>query len=213
MVKKQRTYKEIFREYLGRGVKLERWQRVGILFLVIVIAGFVGWFYEFLLIWATEGQIYMKGGNLLPWMNIYAIGALVVIPVAYKIRKYPWAVFLVSALVTGVVELVGGWLAYVLFDGARYWNYDSGPWAWGSINGFVCPLSITIFGVGSLILVYLMVPFCVYLAKKMSRRAFLILAISLFAAVMLDEVTNLVLKNLGEPTAMDFYRSLGLEYK
>lgn len=213
MVKKQKTYKEIFREYLGEGVKLERWQRVGILFLVIVIAGFVGWLYEFLLIWTTEGQIYMKGGNLLPWMNIYAIGALVVIPVTYKIRKYPWAVFLVSALVTGVVELVGGWLAYVLFDGARYWNYDSGPWAWGSVNGFVCPLSVTIFGVGSLILVYLMVPFCVYLAKKMSRRAFLILAISLFAVVMLDEVTNLVLKNLGESTAMDFYRSLGLEYK
>ena len=213
MVKKQKTYKEIFREYLDKGVKLERWQKIGILFLVVVIAGFVGWLYEFLLAWATEGRIYMQGGNLLPWMNIYAIGALLVIPVTYKLRRYPWVVFLVAVLVTGLVELVGGWLAYVLFDGARYWNYDSGPWAWGSINGFVCPLSVTIFGIGSLLLVYLVVPICIYLSRRMSKRAFLILAITLFSVVMLDEVTNLVLKNLGEPTAMDFYESLGLEYK
>lgn len=212
MVKKK-TYGQIYKDYLKKGIKLEKYQKVGIIFLVVVISGFVGWLYEFLLIWATEGQIYMQGGNLLPWMNIYAIGALLVIPVTYKIRQYPWAVFLASALVTGVVELIGGWLAYVLFDGARYWNYDSGWWAFGSINGFVCPLSVTIFGIGSLMLVYFVVPFCIYLAKRMSKRAFLVLAVSLFTLVMMDEITNLVLKNLGEPTAMEFYQSLGLEYK
>ena len=58
-----------------------------------------------------------------------------------------------------------------------YWNYDHGLWAVGSINGFVCPLSATIFGVGALGLAYL------------------------------------VLKNLGEPTAMDFYRSIGMKYQ
>lgn len=212
MVKKK-SYKEIYKNYLEKGIKLERYQKVGILFLVVVIAGFVGWLYEFLLTWAENGQIYMQGGNLLPWMNIYAIGALIVIPATYKIRKYPWAVFLVAVLATGVVELVGGWLAYTLFDGARYWNYDTGWWAFGSINGFVCPLSVTIFGIGSLLLVYLVVPAVIYLALKMSRKAFLTLAIVLFTLVMVDEITNLTLKNLNLPTAMDFYQSLGLEYK
>lgn len=89
MVKKKKTYRENFREYIERGVKLERWQKVGILFLVVVIAGFVGWVYEFLLAWATYGQVYTQGGNLLPWMNIYAIGALLVIPTTYWVRKYP----------------------------------------------------------------------------------------------------------------------------
>ena len=212
MVKKK-SYKEIYKNYLEKGIKLERYQKVGILFLVVVIAGFVGWLYEILLTWAENGQIYMQGGNLLPWMNIYAIGALIVIPATYKIRKYPWAVFLVAVLATGVVELVGGWLAYTLFDGARYWNYDTGWWAFGSINGFVCPLSVTIFGIGSLLLVYLVVPAVIYLALKMSRKAFLTLAIVLFTLVMVDEITNLTLKNLNLPTAMDFYQSLGLEYK
>ena len=95
----------------------------------------------------------------------------------------------------------------------RYWNYDHGLWAVGSINGFVCPLSVTFFGVGCLCLMYTVLPFCYYLSKRMSKRAFLTLAIVLFSLVMLDEVTNLVLKNLGEPTAMDFYRSLGMKYQ
>ena len=209
----KKSYRETFREYLEKGVKLERWQKVGILLLVIVIAGFVGGMYEFLLMWAMEGQIYMKGGNLLPWMNIYAIGAVVVIPITYKIRKYPWAVFVMSALVTGIVELIGGWLVYTIGNGTRYWDYSQDWWGVGNINGFVCPASVVAFGIGCLALVYLVVPFCIYLARRMSKRAFLTLAITLFTVVMVDEVVNLTLKNLDLPNAMDFYQSLGLEYK
>lgn len=212
MVKKRKSYKEIYREYLDKGIKLERWQKIGIIFLVVVISGFVGWLYEFLLAWAEKGEIYMQGGNLLPWINIYAVGAIFVVPLTYKVRKCPWAVFLIAFVVTGIVELIGGWLAYVLFDGARYWNYDSGWWAIGSINGFVCLLSVTIFAVGSLLLVYFVVPFCIYLAKRMTRKTFLAIAITLFTLVILDEVGNLALKVAGCPTAVELYQSLGFKY-
>lgn len=210
---KRKTYKQIFREYLDKGVKLETYQKVGIIFLIIVIAGFIGWVYEVLVALFETGEFYMKGGNLLPWINIYAIGAVLVAPVAYRFRKNPLMVFLIAVLITGVVELVGGWLVYTIGNGTRYWNYDHGLWAVGSINGFVCPLSVTFFGIGCLCLMYTVLPICYYLAKRMSKRAFLTLAIVLFGLVMLDEVTNLVLKNLGEPTAMDLYRSLGMKYQ
>lgn len=207
------SYKQVFKTYLEKGFKLERYQKIGILFLVVVIAGFVGWVYEVLVGFVDLGGFYMRGGNFLPWINIYALGALVVIPLTYKIRKYPWAVFLVSALATGLVELVGGWLVYTIGNGTRYWNYNQGLWAIGNINGFVCPLSVTFFGISSLVLVYLIVPALIYLAKRMSKRAFLALSITLFTLVMLDEVTNLTLKNCGLKTAIDFYRSLGLKYQ
>lgn len=204
---------QTFLEYLDRGVKLERYQKIGIFFLVVVIAGFIGWIYEFFVAIIDTGEVYMQGGNFLPWINIYAIGAIAVVPLTYKSRKNPWMVFLIAALATGLVELIGGWLVYTIGDGARYWNYDHGLWAIGSINGFVCPLSIAIFGIGSLALVYCIVPGLIYLALKLSKRAFLTLAITLFALVMLDEITNLVLKNADLPTAMDLYRSLGFKYQ
>ena len=212
-MKYHKTFAQTFHDYMEGKIKLKTYQKVGMMLLVVLIAGFIGWMYEFILAIFEHGQVYMKGGNLLPWMNIYAIGAVCLVPVVWKLKKYPWAVFLASALITGLVELAGGWLVYTIGNGTRYWNYDYGLWAIGSINGFVCPLSVTCFGISALALTYLVLPFCVHLALKMSKRAFLTLSIVLFSIVMADEITNLTLKNLNLPTAMDFYRSLGLEYQ
>ena len=213
MVKKKRTFKQIYLDYIDNKIKLERYQWVGILMLVFVIAGFVGWVYEFFVALIENGEVYMVGGDFLPWINIYAFGALLILPAVYKFKKYPWAVFLISVLVTGLLELVGGWLVYTVGNGTRYWNYNHGLWAWGSINGFVCPLSVTFFGIGALALIYLIMPALNWLAIRMSRRAFLILAIVLFSLVMADELGNLIMKNMNQPTAMDFYRSIGMKYQ
>lgn len=194
-------------------ITLKTYQKIGILMLVFVIAGVVGWIYEFIVAWIENGHIMMKGGNLLPWINIYAFGALLIIPLTYKFRKKPILVFLISVLATGLLELIGGWLVYTIGNGTRYWNYDYGLWAFGNINGFVCPLSVTFFGIGGLMLVYYVVPFCILLATRMSKRAFLTLAISLFVLFVADEIVNLMLKNTGQPNAMDLYKSLGLEYE
>lgn len=206
-------YKENFRKYLAGEIRLSRAQKIGVAMLVWVIAGVVGWIYEFFVALFETGEVYMKGGNLLPWINIYAIGAVAIIPATYKIRKHPLAVFLVAAVVTGLVELIGGWLVYTIGDGTRYWNYDHGLWTVGSINGFVCLLSVTFFGLGALMLVYLVMSVCTFLAQKISGKVFLAIAGSLFALIMIDEVVNLTLKNLGEPNAMDLYRSLGWKYQ
>lgn len=212
-MKYSKTFRQTFHDYMEDKIKLKTYQKVGMMFLVVVISGFIGWVYEFLLAWAENGHIFMKGGNFLPWINIYAIGAVFLVPIVWKLKKYPWAVFLVSVLVTGLVELAGGWLVYTIGDGTRYWNYDYGIWTVCSINGFVCLLSVTCFGLSALALTYLVLPFCIHLALKMSKRAFLTLAITLFVLVMADEIENLTMKNLNLPTAMDFYRSLGLEYQ
>ena len=212
-MKHHKTFRQTFHDYMDGEIKLKAYQKVGIVFLIVVIAGFIGWSYEFILAWAEKGQIYMKGGNFLPWMNIYAIGAVCLLPVVYKLKKHPWAVFLASALITGLIELAGGWLVYTFGNGTRYWNYCDGPWAFGSINGFVCVLSVTAFALSALLLTYLVLPFCIHLSLKMSKKAFLALAITLFVIVMADELINLTLKNLNQPNAMDFYQSLGLEYQ
>ena len=208
-------YRKFFRKYVEGEVKLEIWQKVGVGMLIIVLAGFIGWVWEFLLAEIEGGfsHLYIKGGNLLPWMNIYAYGALLIIAVSWKLKKYPWAVGVVSAIVCGLLEGFSGWIVYTVGHGTRYWDYCDGIWAIGSIDGFVCLLSVTIFGLASLALMYWLLPKCMYLAQRMSKRAFLTLAITLFTVVMVDDLTNLTLKNLNLPTAQDFYRSLGWVYK
>ena len=155
----------------------------------------------------------MQGGNFLPWINIYAIGALLILATTWKLRKYPWAVFLISVVTTGALEFVAGWLVYVVGGGTRYWDYNVEILNFGNIGGFVCLRSVLFFGVSALILVYAIMPFCIWLAKRMPKREFLILTITLFSFVMVDEIYNLLAsKVFGWPDAMEFYKSMGWKY-
>ena len=197
--------------------KLLPYQQVGIILLTWVFAGFFGWVYEFIFYYfdGGTGEFYMQGGNFLPWINIYAIGAILILVLVQvlKLWKRPWLVFLVSVVATGLLEFVTGWLVYTIGNGTRYWDYNTEIWNFGNIGGFVCLRSVLMFGVSALILVYLVVPFFVKLARVMSRQAFLILAISLFSIVMVDEIYNLLAsKFFGWPDAMKFYKSAGWKY-
>ena len=183
--------------------------------LLVVFAGFFGWVYEFIFYFfdAGTGEFYMQGGNFLPWINIYAIGAVLIVFSCWKLRRYPWAVFLLAMVVSGIVELVGGWLVYTIGNGTRYWDYNTEILNFGNIGGFVCLRSVLFFGVSALFLVYVVVPGLMWLSFRMSRRAFMVMAISLFAVVMVDEVYNmLALHVFGWPNAMDFWRGCGWKF-
>ena len=207
--------KSVFRDYMAGKTKLETYQKLGIMFLVVVFAGFFGWVYEMFFYYfdGGTGEFYMQGGDFLPWINIYAIGAVLIILLCMKFRKNPWLVFFSSVLVSGVVEFVAGWLVYTIGNGTRYWDYNTEILNFGNIGGFVCLRSVFFFGVSALFLIYMVVPFFVYLAKRMSKRAFLTLAISLFVVVMVDEVYNLLASKVFDwPDAMDFWRAMGWKY-
>ena len=211
----KQTLKEVFRSYMKGGIKLERWQWVGLVMLIAVFAGCFGWLYEFIFYYfdGGAGEFYMQGGNFLPWINIYAIGAVPIVLACWKLRRYPWAVLLLSIAIAGIVEFVGGWLVYVIGNGTRYWDYNVEIWNWGNIEGFVCLRSVLVFGFSSLFLMYVVVPFFLWLMRKMSKRAFLTLAITLFTLVIVDEAYNLLASKFFEwPDAMDFYRSFGWKY-
>ena len=212
---KRKSPKFSYANYLDGKIKLQFYQKLGIIFLIVVFSGFVGWVWEFTLQEISGGfkHLYIKGGNLLPWINIYAYGALLIIPTTFKFRRYPWAVFLIAAVVCGLLELFAGWVVYEVGHGTRYWDYSNDWWGFGSINGFVCPISACAFGIGALALVYWLLPLCIKLSFKMTKKSFLILSVTLFTLVMVDDLTNLTLKNLDLPTAMNLYESWGWQYK
>ena len=90
------SLKSTFRDYMEGKIKLETYQKMGVWFLLVVFAGFFGWVYEMIFYFfdGGTGEFYMQGGNFLPWINIYAIGAVLIILLCMKFRKNPWLVFL-----------------------------------------------------------------------------------------------------------------------
>lgn len=207
--------KEKYKQYINQNHSFDKKTMLGIFCLIIVIAGIFGFVYEFIFYYFNSGmtEFYWRGGNFLPWINIYAIGAILIFFLTYRKRKNPLFVFLTSMISTGILEYIGGLILYHFGNGFRCWDYNNEILNFGNINGFVCLRSVFIFGISSLLLIYVIVPFCFYLAKKMNRKKFLILSYSLCAIFLFDEVYNLIFARvLSLPRASDIYKALGFNY-
>ena len=196
---------------------LETWQKLGIACLIYVFSGVFGWIYEFIFYYFNGGMkdFYLQGGNFLPWINIYAFGAFLIIFLVWKLKlkQKPLLVFLVSLLATGILEYISGWLIFEFGNGTRYWNYNVEIWNFGNLDGFVCLRSVLVFGLSALFLIYLLLPFLIKLSKVINKKLFLILAFSLFGLFFIDEIYNLIIVRLFDtPSAVDIYKSLGFKY-
>ena len=195
--------------------KLNKKQLITVACLLVVITGVIGWVYEFFFYYLNSGfkTFYMRGGNFLPWINIYAIGAMLIVLLTYKHKKSAIKIFLLSALICGILEYIAGWGMYNFTDHFRCWDYNTEILNFGNINGYICLRSVLFFGVSSLLLIYIIVPFIFYLVNHMTKRSFLILSISLCFVFLFDEVYNLVIARLlSLPRASDIYKSIGIKY-
>lgn len=207
--------KTLYKKYLEEDHNFDKSTLLGIICLIIVISGVFGFLYEFVFYYFNSGmtEFYWRGSNFLPWINIYAIGAVFIFFLLYKKRKNPLLVFFASMLITGILEYIGGGMLYEFQDGLRCWDYNSEILNFGNINGFVCLRSVLFFGFSSLLLIYLIVPLCFYLAKKMNKKIFLIITIGLCSIFLFDELYNLIFARiLSLPRASDIYKSLGFHY-
>ena len=206
--------KDVFKKYMNGNIKLDLCRVLGVVFLVFIISGIFGWIYEFIFYYFNGGmeKFYWRGGNFLTFINIYAIGAVMILILSYKFRRNPFIVFLIAFISTGILEYFSGLVIYEVFH-LRFWNYNTEILNFGNINGYICLRSVGFFGLSSLLLMYLIVPFCIYLSIKMSKKSFMILSISLFSIFLFDELYNLIFSRLlGLPRASDVYRCIGFNF-
>ena len=207
--------KNKYQEYINREFKYDLKTWLAIFCLIIVLSGIFGFVYEYIFYYFNSGckTFYWRGSNFLPWINIYAIGAMLIFFTTFKLRKKPWLVFIISVFLTGILEYSAGYMMYHLKNGIRCWDYNTEILSFGSIDGFVCLRSVLFFGLSSLILIYMMFPLVFYLADHMSKKKFLIISYTLGFIFLADEIYNLVFTELfNMPRASSIYKKLGFKY-
>lgn len=195
--------------------KLSSKQLLFIISSVIILSGLFGWIYEYIFYFFNSGMktFYMRGGNFSPWINIYCFGAFIILFLAYNKREKPVQVFLISALSSGLLELISGYVLYEKLHWVRCWDYNQEILNFGNIGGYVCLRSVIVFGLCGLLLIYGIIPILI----KMSKTNYLnvLLAISLFLAIfiLIDEAYNLfIYKWLSLPKAPTIYKKMGFKY-
>lgn len=207
--------KEKYHKYVSENHSFDKRTMFGIMCLIIVISGLFGFIYEFIFYFFNSGmkEFYYRGGNFLPWINIYAIGSVIIYYFTYRYRKKPLKVFLISLLSCGILEYIAGYLMFKIGNGFRCWDYNTEILNFLNIDGFVCLRSVLFFGLSSLLLMYIIVPFCFHLAKKMDKKLFLIISITLCSIILVDEFYNLLIARIFDlPRASDIYKQIGFHY-
>ena len=80
--------KEKFKNYLNNNYSFDKSTMIGI-FCLIIISGCFVFLYEYIFYFFNGGMklFYWRGGKFLPWINIYAIGAVMIYFLTYKQKK------------------------------------------------------------------------------------------------------------------------------
>lgn len=206
--------KKFFNDYLNDKIKLEKYQKLGVFAFLLLTSGLFGWIYEFIFYFLNSGMKvwYMRGGDFLPWINIYAIGAFLILIICSKFKKKPWLVFILSVVITGLLEYFSGLVIYKLI-GARYWDYNTEIWNFGNIGGFVCLRSVLFFGISSFLLMYVLYPMGIYLSRIMNKKVLIVLSIFIVTIIFFDQLYNLVIADLFNlKNAIEVYKTYGIKY-
>ncbi|MGN0734862.1 MAG: putative ABC transporter permease [Anaerovoracaceae bacterium] len=163
----------------------QRTDRLCYLFLIFLTGCIVGWIYEEIFYWITEGLLRNRGLLYGPWLPIYGIGALGIFAMK-PLKKHPALLFLLCALVAGIVEYIIGF-AGIHFFGVRLWDYRE---LFLNISGIICLRSGVSFAVMGILFLYLLEPIMgsviVRLNPKTVRTSCLVLLLVLIADCILS---------------------------
>ena len=127
--------------------------------LVFSFGGIFGFLYEELFYYIDLGYLVKRGTTFGPWIPIYGVGAVLIVMSTYRLLRYPAAVFAVSALVCGLLELATGYVLLQYYN-IRLWDYNTEIWNWGNVGGYICFRSIAFFGVSGLFFQYIVCMYC-----------------------------------------------------
>ena len=131
----------------------ERTDSARYLFLLFLAGSVTGWLYEEVFYWITEGLLRNRGVLYGPWLPIYGIGALGIYAMK-PVKKHPVLLFVLCAMVTGIVEYIIGYIGIRYFD-MRLWDYRGLLW---NIDGIICFRSVVSFALMGLVFHYWLEP-------------------------------------------------------
>ncbi len=118
------------------------------------IYGFAGWCVEVIFHAANKGIFINRGFLIGPICPIYGYGLVAVILALTPIQDRVFLVYICSAVICSVFELIVGWAAEK-FMHTRLWDYSDNAF---NIGGYVCLKFSLLWGVGCICILYIFHP-------------------------------------------------------
>lgn len=157
-------------------------------FCFFVIYSFIGWVCETVFCSIAQHRFVNRGFLSGPFCPIYGFGALLVLNLFSRYEDGLLALFLLSVVVTSVVEYLTSFLLEKLFH-LTLWDYSNHRW---NLNGRVCLRNSLLFGVMSVAMVKVVHPLVVRIFEKIPQSAALIFLAVLSVYFLADVVLSVI---------------------
>ena len=124
-------------------------------FLLFLTYSVFGYIFECAYCTIRNKRLILNRGFLVgPYLPIYGSGAVLMVLFLSKYTNNAFVVFIMGALMATVLEYITSFVMELFFK-ARWWDYSKEKY---NINGRVCLLNTTLFGIGGVVMMYLINP-------------------------------------------------------
>ena len=153
--------------------------------LIFFIYGIAGWVMESTMISIKNKKFVNRGFLIGPICPIYGYGVVFVSLFLKKYQDDIIATFVMSIIICGVLEYFTSYFMEKFFH-ARWWDYSKKKF---NINGRICLENLFLFGIASILIIYIINPF---LTSKINNIPSNIQDIIIICLLMIHIVDNIV---------------------
>ena len=164
------------------------------LILIFFVFCVTGWVWEVSLHLVANGTFVNRGMLHGPWIPIYGAGSLLILTLLYRLRKKPILEFTAIVILAGIIEYMTSYYTEELFSGKKWWDYQG---YFLNLDGRICAEGLLTFGIGGMILVYLIAPMLDNYLRKMKTQIAVPICVILLSLFMIDQVYSFINPNTG----------------
>lgn len=157
-----------------------------------------------------DKKIVLNRGFLIgPYLPIYGKGAICIILLLNKYLKDPIVLFVMAALIATILEYFASYFMEKIFK-ARWWDYSNHKL---NLNGRVCFTNTVLFGIGGVVIMYLINPAFTSLLGLLGKTATIVFGIIFFVIYETDSVISIVTTYKLRKTSMTMKKDMSSEIK
>lgn len=182
------------REWIGT-LHYMRAYSVWSLILIFFVMSLIGWLWEVLLHLITSGTFVNRGVLHGPWLPIYGSGSVLILLLLNKLRSKPLLEFGGAVVLCGSIEYGVACYLEQAYNGMKWWDYTG---YFLNLNGRICAEGLLTFGIGGMLIVYLLAPFLDSLFRRLPKKALVSLCLVLLLAFGADQLYSKGNPNTGE---------------
>ena len=174
-----------------------------LLTLLFFTYSFIGWVIEVIIKLFKLKRFVNRGFLIGPIVPIWGLGGISIYLLLNKYSNDPLVLFLLATILCGTLEYITSWLMEKLFKN-RWWDYSHMKF---NINGRVCLEIATGFGLGGIVMIYLINPFLIkifnMIPPAITQWTSIILLILLSIDVIISFNIIINLKNISDTIRTD----------